>query len=59
MSKRFLSEGEKVVGIDSLDDYYDPLLKKARLDILKKFKGESFIFKKLSIEEKEISNKYF
>ena len=28
LSKRFLSEGEKVVGVDSLDDYYDQIMKK-------------------------------
>ena len=28
-------EGRTVVGLDSLNDYYDPALKQARLDILR------------------------
>ncbi|MBN9565693.1 MAG: GDP-mannose 4,6-dehydratase [Alphaproteobacteria bacterium] len=37
-----LKKGEDVVGIDSLNDYYSPLLKHARLENLKKFKQFSF-----------------
>ena len=31
LSKRLLAEGWQVVGIDNLNDYYDPILKQARL----------------------------
>lgn len=34
LSKRLLSDGFQVVGIDNLNDYYDPSLKKSRLAIL-------------------------
>jgi GDP-D-mannose dehydratase len=33
---RLLKEGSRVVGIDNLNSYYDPALKEARLDILRK-----------------------
>ena len=32
LSKRLLQRGDRVVGLDSLNDYYDPSLKQARLD---------------------------
>ena len=31
LASRLLKEGNNVVGIDSLNDYYDPKLKKLRL----------------------------
>lgn len=34
LSKKLLENGVKVVGIDNLNDYYDPTLKQARLDQL-------------------------
>ena len=36
LSKRLLDEGIRVFGLDNLNDYYDPQLKQARLEILKK-----------------------
>ena len=41
-SKRLLDEGCKVVGIDCVNDYYDPKLKYDRLEILKGYEGFSF-----------------
>lgn len=35
LSERFLKEGKSVMGIDSLNAYYDPNLKQARLNLLK------------------------
>jgi UDP-glucuronate 4-epimerase len=43
VSKRLLERGEDVVGIDNLNDYYDPALKHARLDILRKFERFQFV----------------
>jgi len=43
VSKRLLERGEEVVGIDNLNDYYDPALKHARLDILRKFERFEFV----------------
>ena len=34
VARRLLAEGRSVVGLDNLNDYYDPALKTARLDIL-------------------------
>ena len=34
LSKRLLERGDTVVGIDSLNDYYDPQLKRKRLELL-------------------------
>ena len=36
LSKRLCEMKHKVYGIDNLNDYYDPLLKKARIEELKK-----------------------
>jgi UDP-glucuronate 4-epimerase len=40
---RLLAEGRVVVGLDSLNDYYDPALKQARLDLLLKNPRFSFV----------------
>lgn len=42
LTKRLLEKGQEVVGVDNLNSYYDPQLKKARLTILKKFPRFSF-----------------
>ena len=42
ISLNLLKKGKKVIGIDNLNNYYDPKLKKKRFDILKKFKNFSF-----------------
>src|SRR4051794_27137098 len=34
-ARRLLAEGRDVVGLDSLNDYYDPALKRSRLDLLR------------------------
>ncbi|HEX5237569.1 MAG TPA: NAD-dependent epimerase/dehydratase family protein, partial [Sphingomicrobium sp.] len=43
-ARALLQRGGEVVGIDNLNDYYDPKLKQARLDALKRDFGESFRF---------------
>jgi len=43
VSKRLLEQGDRVIGLDSLNNYYDPSLKKARLAILEKYDKFSFI----------------
>jgi len=42
LSKKLLSMGEEVIGIDNLNNYYDVSLKEARLKILKSQKGFKF-----------------
>ena len=52
LCKRLLMDGKTVVGIDSINDYYDINLKKARLEILYKFKTGNFNFVKEKLENK-------
>lgn len=47
LSKRLLDLGYHVLGIDNLNDYYDPNLKAARLTILKEY--HDFTFEKIDI----------
>ncbi len=46
-----LGRGERVVGIDNLNDYYDPVLKQARLDRLQGRDG--FSFHKIDLADRE------
>lgn len=50
LTQRLLAEGRQVVGIDNLNNYYDPRLKEARLDILKTQPG--FTFHKLDLVDR-------
>jgi UDP-glucuronate 4-epimerase len=43
VAQRLLSEGREVVGLDIVNDYYDPRLKEARLDILRRQPHFSFV----------------
>ena len=54
-AKKFLDRGYLVHGYDSINNYYDVKLKKARLDILKKYK--KFKFTKGNLENKKILSK--
>jgi UDP-glucuronate 4-epimerase len=42
-AKLLLERGDEVVGLDNINDYYDPALKEARLEILRSFKRFRFI----------------
>jgi UDP-glucuronate 4-epimerase len=48
-SKRLLDRGHEVFGIDNLNPYYDPALKRARLDQLRPLPG--FAFEQLDIAD--------
>jgi UDP-glucuronate 4-epimerase len=48
LCKRLLEDGYSVLGVDNLNDYYDPDLKQTRLDILKADPGFSFFKTDLS-----------
>lgn len=50
VSERLCKEGHTVVGLDNLNDYYDPALKLARLDRIKHF--ANFIFVKMDISDR-------
>ena len=49
VARRLLERGDEVVGIDNLNDYYDPRLKLARLDCLKPY--PNFRFERLDIAD--------
>jgi len=51
LSKSLLGDGYEVLGIDNVNDYYDPELKWARLDILKKF--SNFKFERINIAKRD------
>ncbi len=40
--RRLLARGERVIGVDEINDYYDPKLKEARLATLESFPGFTF-----------------
>ncbi len=43
VSRSLLDRGETVFGIDNLNDYYDPALKEARLDLLRPYPNFRFL----------------
>tara|TARA_B110000003_G_scaffold276570_1_gene323989 strand:+ start:6037 stop:7047 length:1011 start_codon:yes stop_codon:yes gene_type:complete len=58
LTKALLLRGNFVIGVDNLNDYYDPNLKKARLDDLSSFTAlhgatKRFVFSKLDIAHKK------
>jgi UDP-glucuronate 4-epimerase len=48
-----LERGDEVVGIDNLNDYYDPALKLARLENLRRQFGESFRFERIDFADSD------
>src|SRR5699024_6817896 len=50
LSKRLIKEGHEVIGIDNLNDYYDPNLKKDRL---KEIGNQNFTFVETDLENLE------
>ncbi|ADQ13556.1 NAD-dependent epimerase [Halanaerobium hydrogeniformans] len=51
-SKKLLEEGQQVIGLDNLNDYYSVQLKKDRLAILKEY--DNFIFIKGDLENNKL-----
>lgn len=56
LSKRLLQEGYQVIGIDNINDYYEPQLKEDRLSQLNK---DNFTFVKTDLEDLDTINKTF
>ncbi len=50
-ARELLTRGDRVVGIDNLNDYYDPELKRARLAALAADFGERFHFEQLDFAD--------
>ena len=57
LSIRLLERGDEVIGVDNVNDYYDPSLKEARLDRLKKY--ENFTEVRISLEDKAAIDETF
>ena len=57
LCKSLLDDGYLVLGIDNINDYYDPTLKLARLEQLKPYKN--FKFEKVDIADRESITKSF
>ncbi|MDZ4791098.1 MAG: NAD-dependent epimerase [Hyphomicrobiales bacterium] len=57
VAKALLKQGHKVIGVDSLNDYYDPLLKHARLNPLTKL--QNFRFIKLDLANRQAIEELF
>ena len=58
LSRRLISEGTAVIGIDNMNDYYDVALKESRADILSTQKG-SFSFIGMDIADADAVNSLF
>ena len=57
LARRMLDRGDEVVGIDNLNDYYDPQLKRARLGLLTR--SERFRFLQLDIVNRQDVSELF
>ncbi len=51
LARRLLAGGHEVIGLDNLNDYYDPALKEARLALLEREPG--FRFHRLDLADRE------
>jgi UDP-glucuronate 4-epimerase len=57
VAQRLLSSGREVVGFDSVNNYYDPKLKEARLGVLERH--SNFTFVKLDLANRELARSLF
>jgi UDP-glucuronate 4-epimerase len=51
LARRLLQRGRAVVGVDSVNDYYDPALKNARVSVLNQF--GNFTFHKIDLADRK------
>lgn len=57
-SRALLERGDEVIGIDNLSDYYDPLLKQARLARLVEQFGNRFRFERIDFADVEALDRF-
>jgi UDP-glucuronate 4-epimerase len=57
LARRLLENGRGVIGVDSLDPYYDPALKKARVSLLRRF--DDFTFRQLDLADRPAAESLF
>ncbi|WP_019612082.1 NAD-dependent epimerase [Thioalkalivibrio sp. AKL7] len=61
LALRLLERGDTVIGVDNLNDYYDPSLKRARLDHIRAFPGarQHFVFEQQDISDRAAVERVF
>lgn len=60
LTRALLNRGDEVIGVDNLNDYYNPALKQLRLDEIKKYPNSSnFEFIKADISNREFVEDLF
>ena len=52
LARRLLEDGRAVVGVDNVNSYYDPVLKEARLAVLRQF--TNFTFHRLDLADRKL-----
>ncbi len=57
LSQKLLDQSYQIVGIDNVNDYYDPTLKQSRLEILSQY--DNFTFQKIDLKDKEMLDHLF
>lgn len=57
VSEKLLARGDEVVGLDNLNDYYDPTLKTARLERLRRH--SNFRFERIELADREAMDGLF
>ena len=57
-SRALLGRGDEVVGLDNVNDYYDPKLKQARLDDLRHEFGSRFRFERVDFADAQALTKF-
>ena len=57
VARRLLNEGLAVVGLDNLNSYYDPVLKEARLDVLRRH--PRFAFEQIDLADRASMERLF
>jgi UDP-glucuronate 4-epimerase len=57
VAQRLMADGHRVLGVDNLNDYYDPTLKRARLDRLTP--NTAFSFERLDISDRAAMSELF
>jgi UDP-glucuronate 4-epimerase len=57
LARRLLESGRAVVGVDSVNAYYDPALKEARLAVLRQFRN--FTFHRIDLADRKLTEAVF
>ncbi len=59
LARALLERGATVVGVDNLNSYYDPALKRARLDVLAAQRTERFAFHRIDLADRSATAALF